>query len=399
MVTTKSVRNVLRMVSAGKDPADPGQAPGVQPTSEAVERSYILYMYYAPEDKAINFPTISDDLKNSAKRGALVKNLMSKDIEGITDYSAGYFSWQHVFVVTNRYDKAKKKYIVYSARISPMGMIVPGEETIIPDTESPTTGEIRNTFNIFKSGILNLLPTSPIAEVFYRNEIPPANFAQHLLTNPAEATEKDPNKKIGENYNEFVKKMDQFRIWTGQDLIRPDFVKASNDGVPGNYYRGGKDAFDNIILPLVEDAEKNAPFKPNEPEKPSLGEKTEEQGEKEPLYEPVTKTTEPVRGNYLDTTPGGARMAAQDINLVRRVMLGYLKGAAYSQVAPSTSPSTTTTTTKKRPSVPISDVPEENDQSAKVLQDYARDQKKMEQRRLQLQKSIGQRAQQMGAQS
>jgi len=327
MISTKNVCNVLRMVSAGKDPADPGQAPGILSVSRPIEKSYVLYMYYAPEDKAIDFKNISNDLENSAKSDALVQKLESKGEKGITEFSAGYFSWRKVVVVTNKYDQTKKNYIVYSADVDNMGKIIPGKEEITPDTKYPTTDEIKNTFNIFKDGVLNIQTDSPGSyEVYYFNGDPQANIVQRLLAKPEEATR-------GERYNDFVKKMDQFRIWTGNGLIRPDFRKSRNDGVKGNYYPGGKDAFNEMILSQVKNKKKKTLFKPYEPENPSLGEKVEEKEEKS-IFEPVTRSTEPVKGDYLDTPSQGVKMANK--KSVRNVMFAYLKDAAYSTVTPGT---------------------------------------------------------------
>jgi hypothetical protein len=374
MVNSKSIHNVMRLaVDAEKD---------IQPTMAPTESSYVVYFYYAPEDKAIDFKNIERDLKNSAKSKALVEKLQSTAGDGVTKYSAGYFSWKRVIVVTNKYDQSKKKFIVYQANVDSMGTIVPGSEKIIPESNYPSPDQIKEEFNIFKNGVLNLQTGTPGQyEVYYFNGEPQDDIAKRLLVNPKQATQ-------GEQYNVFSKKLDQFRIWTTNGLMRPDFRKSNTDGVRGGYYPGGEEAFNTMIMPLVP---KDTVTTPQKPQEPSLGQKQEQK--EDSRFEPATRNTEPVKGDYLDTPSQGARMA-NNKKSAQNVVLAYLKNSSYSTVAPATG-QYTAPGAKKSPTVPVSNIPEENENSAKVLQDYAKDQRKMDQKRQQLQQSIAQRAQSM----
>jgi hypothetical protein len=265
-----------------------------------------------------------------------------------------------------------------------MGKITPGKESITPNTKYPTPDQVKEEFNIFKDGVINIQTDSPGSyETYYFNN-PQDDIVRRLLANPELA-----NK--GERYNDFVKKMDQYRIWTGTGLIRPDMRRSNNDGVPGGYYPGGQESFEKMILPQAEGQSSSTQPK-QAPQQPSLGEKEEQKS----IYEPVTKKTELVEGDYLDTPTQGVKMAAQDTKAVRRVMMAYLKDAAYSTVTPgTTNTEMSTPANKKRQSIPVSDVPQENMMGAKALQDLAKDQTKMQTQIQNLQKNIGQRAQQL----
>ena len=85
-------------------------------------------------------------------------------------------------------------------------------------------------------------------------------------------------------------------------------------------------------------------------------------------------------------------MSAQNINSVRRVLLGYFKGAI-DTVQPSTM--NTTNTTKKKP-LYVSDVPQENAALGATLTQYAKTQTDLQKKTDQLTKNMAQRAQSMG---
>jgi hypothetical protein len=133
--------------------------------------------------------------------------------------------------------------------------------------------------------------------------------------------------------------LDTYRIWSEPNgrLILP--TGEIPDDAYGQY-PGGDKAFKEIEAKV----QKSSPQAPQTPQQPSLGDQERNKWqEKERRYIPVDEQAKagvaPVQGQYIDTPVGGGRtMSAQNINSVRRVLLGYFKGSAYSMVSPSTAP-------------------------------------------------------------
>jgi hypothetical protein len=106
-------------------------------------------------------------------------------------------------------------------------------------------------------------------------------------------------------------------------------------------YTGGEAAYKALVGPVEQQLEQ---AQVKTPLQPSLGDKMEqEKDEGGDVFEPVDERTKaqnaPVQGDVVSTPAGGGRkMFAQDINSVRRVMVGYLKDAAagYAPVTPQT---------------------------------------------------------------
>jgi hypothetical protein len=368
-------------MSAGKEETPVAPKAPAQPMSEdmAVKR-FRYYFFDAPPEKKIPFKDIAAILKSSddKSKSALIENLKGND------YQADYFRWLKVAVVTNQYSSGGKGSLVYEAVLSPWGTKVDGKETITPTNLGVTVDTVEKDLLLFstKMSSSNVINIDTSGEARFINGAPPANLTNVLLGGGT------PAKELM-TYEQFKGLFNEFRVWfpTSKQLVLPDLSTPTQ--LTG-MYAGGKAAFNELVGPLEAQSEKPVS------QAPSLGEKVQE----EPIFSPVKNKTSPVQGQYLDDTTQGAKMAAQNTNSIRRVVLAFIKSAAYGTVAPATTPSNMTAMPgKKRPSIPVSDIPEENLQGAQTLTTLAKDQKKMNQQIQNLQKNIGQRAQQLSTQS
>jgi hypothetical protein len=375
MVSSKSVRNVLKLVLSGKEETPPDEKGIPKPMGAPVQRQR-YYFYEALPQNSIQFTALQDVLKtDSPTRDATIKKLQSGNTG---KYFADYFRWIKVAVVTNEYSPGGKDLVVYEADLTPIGKKIPGKEVVSPSDTGTTTETVEADLLLFsdkraESQIINLDNSS---ESFYIDQAPPGNLAQVLRSRAI-----PPGRPM--RFNEFERKFDEYRIYVPslEQLLLPNFEVPKRDGVPGGHYVGGQRAYQQLVGPIEKQIEEK-----KEPEQPSLADKAQEKQ----VFEPVQKKTAPVKGQYLDNTSQGEKMAV-DTRRVRNVILAYLKNAAYAATPPASS--TTAPMGKKRPSIPVSDNPDENMMGAKTLQDLATQQKKMETQVQNLKKNITQRVQ------
>jgi hypothetical protein len=401
MLNSKSIQSVIRL--AGKVEAPPstippsGAAPEeAKPAPEETtkqDQSYVLYAYYADEDKAINFPTIQQDLtkwraKNDPATRAASQALLEKlrsEVGGAGPFTAAYFSWRKVFVVTNKYGGA---YICYSAGITAAGTIDPGQEKIEPDTGAVTAEMIRETFNVIVNGRLNIQTNVPEYGVFFGNEWQKGGQSKPFTSNELLRTPGNPPANRTESYDGFSKKMDLYRIWADGKLVRPDFKESVNDGVPNKRYRGGDEAFKKVILPMAQglDVEQEAPKAPPPPgaEKPeeesrfqAVDEPTKEPSE-EPAGGPKMASEESTKGDYSSEMYSGGFDIMKRLfwdqhrcmkvrKCAKSVVLAYLKDADFT---PTQTMQQTTSTPGQSQGVKLTMPDDETKGKAKVNKYY-----------------------------
>jgi len=353
MVSTKNVQSVLRMVWAGKEEAPVGapatpEAPVThiqKPTDQRanLKDSYIYYFFLAPTDKAINFPNLENELRNDQTRNTLVDNLRGEGNKQ-TEYSAGYFTWKKM-IIAKKSEQDPRKYYVYSADINPVsGVIDTASETLVPANSGESVSGFKNKFpEIFKSGSIVLLNSKNDLDVFYVRGMPAGNAENQLQTNPELGNTETTQVMDRAAFERDI--VDKYRIWTGKELLKPDFSVATNDMIEGRRYLGGKNEYQTKIVKILNEVQPES--KTSEaPQQPSLGDQMRQQKEESP-FEPVDEQgggkVEPVSEV---PTGRGIKMFAQDINSIRRVMMGYLKDA-YDPVSPATVPQTQMSMSKK----------------------------------------------------
>lgn len=352
MVSSKSVQNVLRMVWAGKEevpaatpaptapeaPAETTDTP--KPESMAIKR-YRYYFFDAPATKSIPFKDIGNILKSNDVE--VKTDLIDKLKGGNTGkFSADYFRWLKLAVVTNQYSTGGKGQLTYEVDLNSNGTKVLGKETITPTDLGVTVDTVEKELLLFsdKMSLSNVINIDTSSESRFINSMPPANMTKLLQSGAI-----PPGEVL--NYEQFKKLFDNFRVWmpTINQLVLPSLDKPRpEDG----QYAGGQAAYNAIVAPVEKQLAQQAP---KEPQKPSLGEKQEEKS----VFEPVTQKTEPVKGEYLDTTPGGIKMAndVQYKKSARNVVLEYLKKADYSTTTPATQTQTTGPSNKKPIAFPL----------------------------------------------
>jgi len=411
MVSTKSVRNVLRMVTAGKEEAPagapvmpaapetpvPGTTPGPspvvqQPETKSEEKvTNRIYFFSAPKDKAIPFKDIDGILKsnNNSTKQALIENLKGGNTAA-SEHSADYFVWKKIAVSTDMYSKGDKKWLVYEADLSLNGTKVAASVRVTPEDMGKTVENVEADLSLYdkKNGIevisVDTSNNAVYINIDEKGNIP-SNLTQTLLTG---------SSLSGMTYEQFKLLFGTYRVWsvnTGR-LVLPDFNTPPPElGV----YAGGAQEYSRVVAPAEQ---KMLQEQQKAPQQPSLGDQERnKQQEEERRYIPVDEQANagvaPVQGQYIDTPVGGGnRMAAHNINSVRRVLLGYFKGAI-DTVQPSTM--NTTNTTKRKP-LYVSDKSQENAALGATLTQYARTQADLEKKTDQLTKNMAQRAQSMG---
>jgi len=350
MVSTNSVRNVLRMIWAGKEeaPAAPTTpASPVTPTETEDEpksedmavKRYRYYYFDAPATKSIPFKSLKQILgsNDNAAKTSLIEKLKGGNT---SKYSADYFRWLKLAVVTNQYSPGGKGNLVYETDLNPMGTKIAGKETITPDNLGVTVDTVEKDLTLFSNKMNNPdainIDTSSEARfinVADKGGKPPSNLTQLLLSGAV-----PPGQPS--SYEQFKSLFDEFRVWsiTTNQLVLPSLDMPTQDN---GLYTGGEAAYKALVGPVEQQLEQ---AQVKTPLQPSLGDKMEqEKDEGGDVFEPVDERTKaqnaPVQGDVVSTPAGGGRkMFAQDINSVRRVMVGYLKDAAagYAPVTPQT---------------------------------------------------------------
>jgi len=391
MVSNKSVRNVLRMVTAGKEeaPAAPvaPAAPETPTVPTSTERTTVHYYFFeAPTGSSIPFKDMDSIINgnNEAAKNLLMNNL-STGISGKN--KADHFKWLKVAVATDQFNG---KWAVYECELEPSGIkSASGDEKITPEDVGITAADAGKKLSVFtplKNNMTDFvaIDTSQTSSKFF-NQKPPENLTASLLS-----------RKVlpgGTNYDGFKMLLDTYRIWSepnGRLILPTGEIPDDSYG----QYPGGDKAFKEIEAKV----QKSSPQAPQTPQQPSLGDQErskQQEGESRfsPVDEQVKAGVAPVQGQYIDTPVGGGRtMSAHNINSVRRVLLGYFKGAI-DTVQPSTM--NTTNTTKRKP-LYVSDKSQENAALGATLTQYAKTQADLEKKTDQLTKNMAQRAQSMG---
>lgn len=327
MISTKSVQRVLRIISAGKEeppiaPTAPEEPVSEAKPAEAAVQRHRYYFYEAKPENSIKFTSLQEILKKeSPEREAMIEKLKGGNTG---KFFADYFRWRKIAVVTNEYSPEGKGVVVYEADLSPIGSKIPGSEKVTPTDTKATPETVEADLLLFsdKRANSNVINIETSSESSFIDTDPPSNLTRILLSRAMPAGRRLP-------YNEFIKKFDEYRIWIPNlnQLVLPDFDIPKNDDAPGGHYPGGQQAYAKLVGPVEKEQEQK-----QAPQQPSLGQKVEK--EEKSIFEPVTKSTEPVRGDYLDTPSQGVKMANK--KSVRNVMFAYLKDAAYSTVTPGT---------------------------------------------------------------
>jgi hypothetical protein len=209
-----------------------------------------------------------------------------------------------------------------------MGTKIAGKETITPDNLGVTVDTVEKDLTLFSNKMNNPdainIDTSSEARfinVADKGGKPPSNLTQLLLSGAV-----PPGQPS--SYEQFKSLFDEFRVWsiTTNQLVLPSLDMPTQDNGP---YTGGEAAYKALVGPVEQQLEQA-----QAPQQPSLGDRMQQQKEESP-FESVDKQmeegVEPVQGDVVDTSVGrGRKMFAQDLNSVRRVMMGYLKSGAVS---------------------------------------------------------------------
>lgn len=407
MVSNKSVRNVLRMVTAGKEEAPavapvapaapetpvPGTTPGPshvvqQPETKSEEKvTNRIYFFSAPKDKAIPFKDIDGILKsnNNSTKQALIENLKGGNTAA-SEHSADYFVWKKIAVSTDMYSKGDKKWLVYEADLSLNGTKVAASVRVTPEDMGKTAENVEADLSLYdkKNGIevisVDTSNNAVYINIDEKGNIP-SNLTQTLLTGASLS---------GMTYEQFKLLFGTYRVWSVNmgRLVLPDFNTPPPElGV----YAGGAQEYSRVVAPVEQ---KMLQEQQKAPQQPSLGTQVQEKQQEE---EQVDSNGNPLfipsdTGQQKVSPGGGRKMAAQNINSVRRVLLGYFKGAI-DTVQPSTM--NTTNPRKKKP-LYVSDNSQENAALGATLTQYARTQADLEKKTDQLTKNMAQRNQSMG---
>lgn len=343
MVSTKSVQSVLRMVWAGKEeapaapitpasPATPTETEDEPKSEDMAVKRYRYYYFDAPATKSIPFKSLKQILgsNDNAAKTSLIEKLKGGNT---SKYSADYFRWLKLAVVTNQYSPGGKGNLVYETDLNPMGTKIAGKETITPDNLGVTVDTVEKDLTLFSNKMNNPdainIDTSSEARfinVADKGGKPPSNLTQLLLSGAV-----PPGQPS--SYEQFKSLFDEFRIWsiTTNQLVLPSLDMPTQDN---GLYTGGEAAYKALVGPVEQQLEQA-----QAPQQPSLGDRMQQQKEESP-FESVDKQmeegVEPVQGDVVDTSVGrGRKMFAQNINSIRRVMMGYLKDA-YDPVSPAT---------------------------------------------------------------
>jgi hypothetical protein len=288
------IQNVLRMHIAGKeDPEDAGES---RKTTPVQRKRY--YFYEAHPENAIKFTALSDILKRkSPEREALIEKLKG----GYTgEYCADYFRWKKLVVVTNEY---APDLLVYEADLTSIGAKIPGSVNIYPQDAAVSTDMVERDLLLFKDqrGSSSIINIDSSSESEFANDDPPNNIARILLSRSVPPGDLLP-------YDAFVRCFDEYRIWVPNlnQLLLPDFGTPKTDDVRGGHYTGGREAYERLVGPIEEELKAET----SKEKSKSLGEMVEkkEEGSK---FEPVSKETEPVSGDYIDRTPGSTKTARE----------------------------------------------------------------------------------------
>lgn len=356
-----SIYGVLQKWAA-KAEAQPGiEAPEVAERGAPSVQTKRYYFYEAPPESAIKFTALNQMLsKDSPEKATTIKKLEGGNTG---NRFADYFVWKAVAIRTNKYSPDGRKFVSYTCKLTPFGSKVQGSEQILPTDAAVTTETVETDFLLFedKSGNSDIINLDKTAESVYIDRDAPQDVGALIVKNVIPAGNK-------QSYEEFSKKFDEYRIWIPniRQLMLPNFEKPANDNLKKGqgHYVGGEKAFKDEVQPYI----KETGAEEGEAKEPSLGSKIKGEA---PGFRPGTKPIKPTQGEVVDEGDTALKTAYDHAAAMRVV-------AQVTSTSPAAVP-TTTTTGKKMPSIPISPDPKTNVQSAKMLQDLAKQQEKMNQ--------------------
>lgn len=394
----RNVRNVLRLVFAGKmdvpqgapaeAPAAPETAPADEPKGSPIQENTKYYYYYnAPVGKDINFRDIDKILngKDIEAKKELIEKLRGGNI---TPFSASYFTWKKLAVLTNKFSPGGKQKTVYQVDLAPNGSKVDGTEDVsgYQAEGGASPAEIEEGLELFqnKEGDTVVSVKNSSDAMFFNGDPPTKEVIKGRLLNNAVPS------GGGTNYDTFSKSSDDYRVWTSKNkLVTPEYKVPKDDGVRGGYYAGGEQSYKAFVAqheqaleeapteePSMKDKMQQAPETPSKPETEQPVEEPSEEAPEQPAT--AKKTPTPVKPGFVpvdvqekrhekkkrkekgikgpEDMPSGqvpemARMSGDIMKIkrmARRVLAAYLsedKDAQTSPVSPATTGVTPGTST------------------------------------------------------
>lgn len=358
MVSRKLLNNVLRNVTAGKEPIPPSTgvpeanepdslspdslspAPQQQLNQPVMRKRF--YFYEAPPENSINFPSITAILKGSNEED---KKRLINNLKGgyAGEYSAAYFKWQKLIVSTTQYSKDGKKPVVFEVSLNDNGSIN-GTGDVYPKDSGVTPEMFIKDLNLFteKGGRIVSIDTSAESMFYNYYKGSPSNAVNAILGgNPPPAP---PNSIPPLNASSFNDLFDQYRMYNIglKRLAMPNGELSTKDGVPGGNYPGGKDAFQRVVGPVLQEMQ-NKEQEKEQVSGPSLSDEMKKAPDsKSSVFEPVDEQKpEAVKGQYTDKPtakpkvgqPMESRFATNDPrikSMARRVLAEFVEPDAES---------------------------------------------------------------------
>ena len=401
MIDRKKVNNVLKRVFAAKTEKVPKEEPQEYPSEEKTAQESSkgkpvsrkrYYFFDANPGNAIQFNGMKQILKqNTPEKEALIKKLQGGNT---ALYSADYFRWLKVCVVTDEFHNMN---IVYECDLNPFGTKM-GEGKVSPAIAPVTPEAVEKSISLFRSdklGLANLVNFDVSEESFYVQGEVPNNIDKILLSRTT------PPGKIMD-YKTFDDYKKSYRVWVYSlnKLLYPNLDQPDGDDFDNKYYPGGKDAFEKI---MKETGNTVGDVK-DKPE--SLGEKInkpvddqEEEGishEKGKFLDKSAseKEKKKSKGDYSSEPYSGGTDVMQklvrdqsknmDIRRASRNVLAMYMEAAYSGATPATqSTPPSSTSTSGNPTVTITQDPKDTKRKSDALKNLSKAQedaaKKLEQ--------------------
>ncbi len=349
MVSRKLLNNVLRNVTAGKEPIPPSTgvpeanepdslspdslspAPQQQLNQPVMRKRF--YFYEAPPENSINFPSITAILKGSNEED---KKRLINNLKGgyAGEYSAAYFKWQKLIVSTTQYSKDGKKPVVFEVSLNDNGSIN-GTGDVYPKDSGVTPEMFIKDLNLFteKGGRIVSIDTSAESMFYNYYKGSPSNAVNAILGgNPPPAP---PNSIPPLNASSFNDLFDQYRMYNIglKRLAMPNGELSTKDGVPGGNYPGGKDAFQRVVGPVLQEMQNKEQEKEQVSGLSLSDEMKKAPDSKGSIFDPVDEQKpEKVKGQYTDKPKVGQPMESRFATdehrikgMARRVLAGYVE--------------------------------------------------------------------------
>lgn len=349
MISRRILNNVLRNVTAGKEPISPStDVPGAnapdalpqdslspapqQQLNQPVTRKR-FYFFAAPPENSINFPNIMAILKGSDEDG---KRKLINNLKGgyAGEYSAAYFKWQKIIVSTTQYSKDGKTPVVFEVGLNDNGSIE-GTGDVYPKDSGVTPEMFMKDLNLFteKGGRIVSIDTSSESMFYNYYKGAPSNAINAVLG--GNTPPPPPNSIPPLNASSFNDLFDQYRMYSIglKRLVMPNGDQSTKDGVPGGNYPGGKDAFDKVVGPVLQEIQ-NKEQEKEQAIGPSLSDEMKKAPDsKGSVFEPVDEQSpERVKGDVIDKPKVGkpmeSRFATNDHrikSMARRVIAEYVE--------------------------------------------------------------------------